>query len=61
MNKLSVYYIELLAEGGREIFDTKYCFSSVIRAIGRARQLKKEHHAARARVENADTGKIYWI
>jgi hypothetical protein len=58
---LTVYYIELLNSKGSSILDTKLCFDSVIRAIGRARMMKREHQAARARVENGDTGKIYWI
>jgi hypothetical protein len=58
---LTVYYIELLDSKGDLITDTKICFDSVIRAIGRGRQLKKEHHAARVRVENGDNGKTYWF
>ena len=58
---LTVYYIEILDGKGACLCDTKICFSSVLRAIGRGRQMKKEYHGEGCRVENADTGKVYWI
>jgi hypothetical protein len=59
--KHTVYYYEALSENGKLIVDTKYVFESPFRAIARGRMWKKEHHAARVRIENADNLKVYWI
>jgi hypothetical protein len=60
LESVKVYHYEItLPNGG--VFDTKYCYRSVLAALNRGRALKKEHNATKVRIEDNDTYKVYWI
>ena len=56
-----VFHYDIFLPGASEPVDTKICFSSAFKAIARGRSLKKEHGASKVRIENGETGKVYWI